>query len=293
MKHLLFSFLTFFFATVYAEAQTLQVDPILERGQATFEIQNGTPGAHSILMISTQGSGPFSTQLGVVIDLTPPIQRLPFATVDALGFSYNTRSYSVPENVLAGRQLWFQGIQLDVRSSTPFTVTNMVPITVQDAPSGGLVSWGSDFYGQVSDTPTTNAFAQVSAGQWHSVALKSDGSLVAWGNDNRGQVAFTPTTNDFTQVSAGASHGVALKSDGSLVAWGYDNRGQVAFTPTTNDFTQVSAGASHGVALKSDGSLVSWGYDAYGQVSGTPTTCLLYTSPSPRDRSLSRMPSSA
>ena len=28
-------------------------------------------------------------------------------------------------------------------------------------------------------------------------------------------------------------------------------------------------------------------------VDGSPSTCLLYTSPSPRDRSLSRMPSSA
>jgi N6-adenosine-specific RNA methylase IME4 len=361
MRQTILSILLAVAAITSAPAQTLQVDPILQRGEATFEIQNGTSGAQSILMISTQGSGPFSTQMGVVIDLTPPIQRLPFTTVDALGFSYNTRSYSVPENVLVGRQLWFQGIQLDVRSSTPFTVTNMVPITVtevaNDAPLavddnagvntnsfvlidvlandsdpesdpisivsvttptngealivsgqieycpltdyigtdsfayviedsfgaqatatvfvdvttvGTLVSWGYDYYGMVSNTPTANGFVQVAAGYWHSVALKSDGTLVSWGYDAYGQVSNTPTTNDFTQVSAGELHSVALKSDGTLVSWGTNADGRVSDTPTTNDFTQVSAGERHSVALKSDGSLVTWG--GYSGCLGTPTT---------------------
>jgi alpha-tubulin suppressor-like RCC1 family protein len=365
MKHFLLTFLIALTATVSSNAQTLQVDPILQRGEATFEIQNGTPGAKSILMISTQGPGPISLpQLGVVIDLTPPIQNLPVENVDALGFSYNTRSYSVPANVLIGRQIWFQGIQLDVRSSTPFTVTNMVPITVtgvaNDAPlavddnagvmtnslvfidvlandsdpdgdaislvsvntpthgtalivsgqieytpltgyvgadsftyiiedvfaaqatatvfvdvistSGSLVSWGSDGFGQVSNTPTTSDFIYVSAGNWHSVALRSDGSLVSWGRNSYGSVIHTPTTNDFTQVAAGYGHSVALKSDGSLASWGLGFNGQVSNTPTTNDFIQVAAGYYHSVALRSDGSLVSWGYDGVGQVSNTPTT---------------------
>ena len=133
MKYVLLTFLIALTATVSSNAQTLQVDPILERGYATFEIQNGTPGAKSMLLISTQGPGPISLpQLGVDIDLTLPIQNLPMENVDALGFSYNTRSYRVPPNVLIGRQIWFQGIQLDIRANPAFTVTNMVPITVTD-----------------------------------------------------------------------------------------------------------------------------------------------------------------
>jgi formylglycine-generating enzyme required for sulfatase activity len=132
MKQTILSIFLTVAAITSAQAQTLQVDPILERGSATFEIQNGTPGAKSILMVSTQGPGPISTNMGVDLDLTLPIQNLPMENVDALGFSYNTRSYAVPANVLIGRQIWFQGIQLDVRANPVFTVTNMVPITVTE-----------------------------------------------------------------------------------------------------------------------------------------------------------------
>ena len=133
MKNFLLTFSLAAIAAPAISAQILQVDPILERGYATFEIQNGTPGAKSMLLISTQGPGPISLpQLGVDIDLTLPIQNLPMESVDALGFSYNTRSYTVPANVLIGRQIWFQGIQLDIRANPAFTVTNMVPITVTD-----------------------------------------------------------------------------------------------------------------------------------------------------------------
>jgi len=261
---------------------------------------------------------------------------------------------------VVGMQVWFQGVQLDIWANPIYSVTNMVPITVQQntpiavddnssvlvnnivlidvlandsdpdgdaisivsasAPTNGttlivsgqiayipqagyvgadsftyiiedtsgaqatatvrvnvvaagsLVSWGEDMYLQVTNTPTTNDFIQVSAGSHHSVALKSDGSLVSWGFDGYGLVTDTPSTNDFTQVSGGGEHSVALKSDGSLVSWGRNGGGQVSNTPTSNDFIQVSAGATHSVALKSDGSLVSWGSNGGGQLSNTPTS---------------------
>ena len=51
---------------------------------------------------------------------------------------------------------------------------------------------------------------------------------------------------------------------------------------------QVMGGISDGeVTLEQDGEMY------YARLSGNVSTCLLYTSPSPRDRSLSRMPSSA
>jgi hypothetical protein len=141
-----------------------------------------------------------------------------------------------------------------------------------DVGPGSLVSWGRDVENQVSNTPTTNDFTQVAAGDWHSIALRSDGTLVSWGPNGHGQVSDTPTTNDFTQVAAGGSHSVALRSGGTLVSWGSDTQNQVSNTPTTNDFTQASAGYKHSVGLKSDGTLVSWGWDTYGLVSSTPTT---------------------
>ena len=86
---------------------------------------------------------------------------------------------------------------------------------------------------------------------------------------------------------------VVLESSGSSFAYAND---------------KVSAGSHHTCAILDNGDLKCWGFDNYGQLgdggSNTDTnapsstaidlgTCLLYTSPSPRDRSLSRMPSSA
>ncbi len=137
--------------------------------------------------------------------------------------------------------------------------------------SDNLVSWGDDFFEQVSDTPTGSGFTAVAAGASHSVALGSDGSLTSWGDNRFGQVSRTPTGTGFTAVAAGNYDGVALRSDGSLVSWGDNRFGQVSKTPTGSGFTAVAAGGYYSVALRSDGSLVSWGDNGYGQVSGTPT----------------------
>lgn len=144
------------------------------------------------------------------------------------------------------------------------------------AMAGSLVAWGSDGFGQVSNTPEGTDFVVVSAGDLHSVALRSDGSLVAWGVEDGSvydydQISDTPSGYNFIAVSAGAFHNVALRSDESLVAWGYDGNNEVSDTPIGNEFVSVSAGSSHCVALKSNGSLVAWGYDGHGQVSNTPT----------------------
>ena len=140
-------------------------------------------------------------------------------------------------------------------------------------PAGSLVAWGIDGrtpadYGQVRHTPAGNHFVAVAAGDYHSVALRSDGSLAVWGGD--GPVGDTPAGNDFVAIAAGSWHSVALRSDGSLVAWGSDNSGQVSETPAGNDFVAIAAGSLHNVAVKSDGSLVAWGDDRYFQVTSTP-----------------------
>ena len=60
-----------------------------------------------------------------------------------------------------------------------------------------------------------------SAGQCHSVFLRSDGSAVPCGSNDSGQcdIPLLEEGMCYTQASAGADHSVLLQSDGSAVAW--------------------------------------------------------------------------
>ena len=63
-------------------------------------------------------------------------------------------------------------------------------------------------------------YCQVSAGNLHTVLLRSDGRAVAVGCNDRGRCD-VPILEDgvtYSQVSAGGSHTVFLLSDGSAVA---------------------------------------------------------------------------
>jgi hypothetical protein len=68
MKHLLLTFLIALTATVSSNAQTLQVYPMYVGGTATFEIQNGSPGAAAIICYSMSGIGPYSLSNGITLD---------------------------------------------------------------------------------------------------------------------------------------------------------------------------------------------------------------------------------
>ena len=61
---------------------------------------------------------------------------------------------------------------------------------------------------------------------------------------------------------------------------------------TSDGYTVADGNQSTGYTNKSGSNYVGWCWDAGTAASGA-NTCLLYTSPSPRDRQKSRMPSSA
>jgi len=172
---------------------------------------------------------------------------------------------------------------------------------------GTVWAWGYDRYGQLGDDVTRadkatpvqvsgiSDIVAVSAGGYHSVALKSDGTVWAWGDDYYGQLGdggrlrYRPAPvqvsgiSDIVAVSAGQSHSVALKSDGTVLAWGDDSDGQLGNDATLankyiavqvsgiSDIVAVSAGGYHSVALKSDGTVWAWGSDRYGQLGDDAT----------------------
>lgn len=173
---------------------------------------------------------------------------------------------------------------------------------------GTVLAWGSDQFGRLGDdstiaekaTPVAVANAStvvaVSAGEFHSLALKSNGTMLAWGGDDDGQLgddslstASKPTpvpvsgATGIVAISASFYHSLALKSDGTVLAWGDDAYGQLGDNSTLadkkepsdvqglTDIVAISAGAYHSLALKSDGTVLAWGWDIFGQLGDNTT----------------------
>ncbi len=176
---------------------------------------------------------------------------------------------------------------------------------------GTLFGWGSNAYGQVGDgsNPVTVPFrlqpsaiappptdvAQLSAGQYHVLALRSDGVVYAWGDNANGQLGRDWTATPFSnvpvqvtfpglpvnrriaRVAAGGQFSVAVDTAGNVWTWGDNTYGQLGDNSQVTRFTPVqipgisgvediAAGENHVLALLSDDTVWAWGYNLRGQL---------------------------
>jgi hypothetical protein len=90
----------------------------------------------------------------------------------------------------------------------------------------------------------------ISAGDDHSLALKSNGTVVAWGDDYDGATDVPAGLSGVTAIAAGNADGLALKSNGTVVAWGDDEDGRTTVPAGLSGVTAIAAGGSHSLALE-------------------------------------------
>ena len=148
---------------------------------------------------------------------------------------------------------------------------------------------------QVSDVHLGDTVIQLSCGSFHSLLLTSAGEVFSWGSNSNGQLG-QPQTSELVRPRhlflvhfSVSSHlyvpliFVLLQTQPKKVHCSFN--GQKIAT--------IAAGDEFSLVVDERGIPWTWGRTDRGQVRDHTHTCLLYTSPSPRDATLSRMPSSA
>ncbi len=155
-------------------------------------------------------------------------------------------------------------------SETAIAISAGAYHTVALKGDGTVVAWGDNSLGQSGVPSELKNVIAVSAGAYHTVALKDDGTIVAWGDNSMGQLNIPAGLRNLKAVAAGFDHTVALKNDGTVVAWGNDSYGQTKVPSGLKNVITIAVGFDHSLALRSDGTLVAWGDNSVGQ-STVPT----------------------
>ena len=227
-----------------------------------------------------------------------------------------------------GDTLWawgFEGSKLGngdastVRTFTPVTTfaggtnwkqaSNFRNTSAAIKTDGTLWTWGAGANGILGNASTTDVstpvttfaggtnWKQVSCGNQHNAAIKTDGTLWVWGYNLFGQLGNASTTDvstpvttfsggsNWKQVSCGYSEFTsAIKTDGTLWIWGGGSSGKLGNNAATNRSTpvttfaggtnwkQVSCNRTHVAAIKTDGTLWTWGAGGNGRLGNAVTT---------------------
>ncbi|KAL0210410.1 hypothetical protein RCL1_004846 [Eukaryota sp. TZLM3-RCL] len=171
---------------------------------------------------------------------------------------------------------------------------------------GRVLSWGNNGHSQLGRTPTTDSpnnrpglvpdlidVVTISAGSYHSLAVRFDGSVASWGRGLNGQLGYGDTLehqslqncgsfSSAVNVSAGLSHSLILLEGGDLWATGANSNGQLGLGDTTQrtspvridgfKFAAVAAGASSNIGLLTNGNVVVWGRNDWSQLGDGTTT---------------------
>jgi alpha-tubulin suppressor-like RCC1 family protein/sugar lactone lactonase YvrE len=215
-----------------------------------------SPGGTAALTLYVSPVNGFTNNVALSVASLPPGISAGFVPPSLTASGYSTLTLTASLSAIPGTY----PLQIVANSTL---MTNNATITLVIKPP--VVGWGYDNFGQ-SDPPSTLTNAtSISAGAYHSLALRADGTVAAWGNNDSGQCNVPPTLTNAIAIAAGSYHNLALRADGSVVAWGDDSYGQSTVPPSATNVAVISAGGWHSLALRVDGSVLAWGNDGSGQ----------------------------
>ena len=167
-----------------------------------------------------------------------------------------------------------------VFSNTPIQITSITDVravagggthTLALKNDGTVWAWGENSQGQLGSGEGFGTFATprrvvgltnvvaVSAGNRHSLALKSDGTVWSWGNNVHGQLGNDSTNNsnvpilvsnlNATAITAGDIHSGALMGNGTIRMWGNNTSGALGDRTNISRMVPIETVASFGPPL--------------------------------------------
>ena len=71
----------------------------------------------------------------------------------------------------------------------------------------------------------TGVYTKIYTGYYHSCALDTQGYAMCWGSDYVGEVSNTPSNSTFVELLLGAYHTCGETTDGDFECWGDNNYG--------------------------------------------------------------------
>ncbi|MFT4978244.1 MAG: alpha-tubulin suppressor-like RCC1 family protein, partial [Myxococcota bacterium] len=128
---------------------------------------------------------------------------------------------------------------------------------------GEVVCWGSEYYGEVTDTPEDTDLVAVSTGYFSSCAIDVDGDLSCWGSTASFELASAEP--DVGLLALGSEFACTIHESGQLLCM--DLHGSETLDTPVGQTASVWMGSDHGCALSTRGDLDCFGDDAAGQAS--------------------------
>ena len=155
-----------------------------------------------------------------------------------------------------------------------------------------------------------DSIVKITAGDWHTIAIKRDSTVWDWGDNALGQLGDNTTTTRTTPIqvhgvgnvgflkgiisaAGGDSHTLGVKYDGTVYGWGSNGAGQLGDNSTSNRVTPVQVHGPGNVgflsnvrmvacgdvlptcysaALKNDSTVWCWGDNSNGELGDNTTT---------------------
>ncbi|MBI2514185.1 MAG: putative Ig domain-containing protein [Opitutae bacterium] len=151
-------------------------------------------------------------------------------------------------------------------------MTRVTSFVLADPGRTQLRAWGES--AETVETPTQiDDAVAVSAGFYHSLALRAGGTVLAWGRFTVDAYAVPADLREVVAIAAGDGFSLALRQDGTVRGWrnSYASSAPTVTVPPLTNVIAIAAGET-AVALCSDGKVVSWDPRAASTVIAVPAS---------------------